>query len=113
MPRTVVNSVRSLYRMIFDYAIRDGLVLYNPVSAVKLPRGLPHGKRVAPDDSSMKTILRSSGDGFDLFPALLLCTGLRKSEALALLWSDVDFKRRRKRKPAFVLCRYLSLCSTG
>ena len=91
--RTVVNSVRSLYRMIFDYAIRDGLVLYNPVSAVKLPRGLPHGKRVAPDDTAMKTILRSSGDGFDLFPALLLCTGLRKSEALALLWSDVDFKR--------------------
>lgn len=91
--RTVVNSVRSLYRMIFDYAIREGLVQYNPVSAVKLPRGLPHGKRVAPDDTAMKTILRSSGDGFDLFPALLLCTGLRKSEALALLWSDVDFKR--------------------
>lgn len=91
--RTVVNSVRSLYRMIFDYAIREGLVQYNPVAAVKLPRGLPHGKRTAPDDDAMKTILRSSGGCFDLFPALLLCTGLRKSEALALLWSDVDFKR--------------------
>lgn len=91
--RTVVNSVRSLYRMIFDFAIREGLVQYNPVSAVKLPRGLPHGKRTAPDDFTMKTILHSPGDGFELFPALLLCTGLRKSEALALLWSDIDFDR--------------------
>lgn len=91
--RTVVNSVRSLYRMIFDFAIREGLVQFNPVSAVRLPRNLPHGRRTAPDDEAMRTILRSADDGFGLFPALLLCTGLRKSEALALLWTDVDFKR--------------------
>ena len=40
---TVVNSIRSLYRMIFDYAIVHGYAQFNPVTSVRLPRGLKRG----------------------------------------------------------------------
>lgn len=89
--RTVVNSIRSLYRMIFDYAIANDLAQFNPVTSIRLPKGLKQGKRVAPTDEQIKIILSHWDAEFGLFPAFLLCTGMRKSEALALTWDDVDF----------------------
>lgn len=91
---TVVNSIRSVYRMIFDHAIANDWARFNPVSSVKLPKGLKRGKRIAPTDDQIRTIFRNVDAPFGLFPLLLLCTGLRKSEALALSWSDIDFKKR-------------------
>lgn len=91
---TVVNSIRSLYRMIFDYAIAHDLAQFNPVVSVRLPKGLKRGKRTAPTDEQIKTIFAHADAPFGLFPLFLLCTGLRKSEALALTWDDVDFPSR-------------------
>ena len=91
---TVVNSIRSLYRMIFDHAISNDLAKYNPAVAVKLPKGLKRGKRTAPTDDQIKTIFKNADQSFGLFPLLLLCTGLRKSEALALTWDDVDLSKK-------------------
>lgn len=91
---TVVNSIRSLYRMIFDYAIANEHAQYNPVTSVRLPKGLKRGKRVAPTDDQIKAIFANIDAPFGLFPFFLLCTGMRKSEALALTWADIDFKSR-------------------
>lgn len=87
---TVVNSIRSIYRMIFDYAVANDYTPYNPVTSVRLPKGLKRGKRVAPTDDQIRTIFANIDQPFGLFPVFLLCTGLRKSEALALQWTDVD-----------------------
>ena len=89
---TVVNSIRSVYRMIFDYAIANEYAQYNPVVSVRLPKGLKRGKRIAPTDDQIKTIFANIEAPFGLFPFFLLCTGMRKSEALALTWDDVDLK---------------------
>lgn len=95
--RTVVNSIRSLYRMIFDHAIANDLAKYNPVISTKLPKGLKQGKRAAPTDEQIKAICSHIDAPFGLFPFFLLCTGMRKSEALALMWNDVDLKRKEIR----------------
>lgn len=87
---TVVNARRSIWRMIWDHAVIRGVAKYNPVSSVRLPKGLHRGKRSAPTEEQMQTILGGLDAPFGLFPFLLLCTGLRKSEALALTWADVD-----------------------
>jgi len=89
---SVVNARRSIWRMIYDYAVILGAAKYNPVTSVKLPKGLKRGKRSAPTEYQIRLILRSLDAPFGLFPFLLLCTGLRKSEALALNWTDVDLK---------------------
>lgn len=91
---TVVNSVRSIYRMIFDYAVANEYAQYNPVTSVRLPKGLKRGKRVAPTDDQIKLICASTDAPFGLFPFFLVCTGLRQSEALALTWKDIDFESR-------------------
>lgn len=88
---TVVNTIRSIYRMIFDYAIVHGFAEYNPVTSVRLPKGLKRGKRIAPTDTQIQAIFTHADAPFGLFPVFLLCTGMRKSEALALTWSDIDF----------------------
>ena len=92
--RTVANSIRSIYRMIFDYAVAHEYAKYNPVSSVKLPKGLKQGKRTAPTDEQIQAICKNINKPFGLFSFFLLCTGMRKSEALALTWDDVDFQTR-------------------
>lgn len=92
---TVVNTIRSIYRMIFDYAVAHDYAQYNPVLSVRLPKGLKRGKRTAPTDQQIKTIFANVDQPFGLFPVFLLCTGLRKSEALALTWEDIDFKLKQ------------------
>lgn len=89
---TVVRSRRSIWRMIYDFAVVSGDAKYNPVASVRLPKGLKKGKRTAPTKEQMDVISSNVDAPFGLFPFLLLCTGLRKSEALALQWSDVDLK---------------------
>lgn len=91
---TIVNTRRSLYKMIFDYAIINGYTQFNPVAAVSLPKGLKRGKRKAPTDDEIKIILKNIDVPFGFFPFFLLCTGLRKSEALCLQWSDIDFESK-------------------
>ena len=81
--------------MIFDYAIAHDYAQYNPVLSVRLPKGLKRGKRTAPTDSQIKAIFANKDQPFGLFPVFLLCTGLRKSEALALTWDDIDLELRQ------------------
>lgn len=88
---TVVNTRRSLWRMIFDYAIGLRDVPYNPALAVKNPKGLQKGKRSAPTDEQLAVILDGAGSTeFDFIPFFLLCTGVRRSEALHRRKADLD-----------------------
>ena len=91
---TVVNTRKSIFRMICDHAIIKGKLRYNPAVSVRLPKGLKRGKRTAPTQEQMELILNSVHAPFGLFPFLLLCTGMRKSEALALTWDDIDLEQK-------------------
>lgn len=91
--RTIVNMRRSLWRSICDYAILQGDLKISPVSSVSLPKGLKAGRRKAPTMEEITTILQSVDAPFGFFPFFLVCTGCRKSEALALTWADIDFQK--------------------
>lgn len=91
LSRTVVNTRRVIWNGIFNYAVAHGDAPFNPVLSVKLPNGLPHGKRSAPDDDMVKAILADAKDmDFGFIPFFLLCTGCRRNEALQRLKTDID-----------------------
>lgn len=88
---TVVNSRRSIWNGIFDYAIGQRDISYNPALSVKLPKGLKKGKRTAPTDDVINTIILGASDmEFGFIPFFLLCTGVRRSEALQRKKADVN-----------------------
>lgn len=91
---TIVKTVRTILMQIMDYAVVHDYCKYNPVTSVRLPKNLPHSERSAPTEEEMKMVIQSIDVPFGFFAFLLLCTGLRKGEALALNRSDIDLKNR-------------------
>lgn len=98
LSRTVVNSRKVIITGILNSALAHGDIPYNPALSVKLPKGLKAGKRSAPSEEIVQIICDNIDHPFGFFPFTLLCTGLRKSEALALHKSDVDLKAKPQHK---------------
>lgn len=93
--RRLVN----LMNQIFEYAIKKQIVTFNPVSHIDVPvnRSIKSERNVY----SMKE-LKYFIDVLDvvaskkqqMYFTLIAETGLRKSEALALTWNDIDFENK-------------------
>lgn len=96
-----VKTQRTVYKLIFNYAIIDDkygdYIKVNPAVEAKVPRGLPFTPREAPDDEVVEIIRHSADKYFGVFPFLLLYTGFRRGEALALTWGDIDYKSKQIR----------------
>ena len=87
-----VSNHKCILSQIFDYAIVSmNMDLYNPCDRVKLPQGLKKGTREALSDKERQAILSTTKDEFQL-GFIILFTGCRLGEALALQLKDVDFK---------------------
>lgn len=82
---------RIVASLIFDYAILQGYVQYNPVLATKLPKNAPVKKRDLPNNDDIEKVKISLKKPFGLFAYLCLYTGCRRGEALALTYNDIDF----------------------
>ena len=91
--KTVVNTRKVVWSGILDHALSEGKIPYNPAMSVKLPKGLKQGKRHAPEDDVVDVIVKNGNDmEFGFIPFFLLCTGLRRTEALTTLSANVNTK---------------------
>ena len=91
--RRSVQMHRDILNMIFDNAIVEGKLAFNPCSAVSLPRNLPVTKRELPDDAAIEAVKAGADQPFGLFALVCLYAGLRRGEALALRYEDIDRPR--------------------
>lgn len=87
------STVRTIYTVLcaaLDVAVRDKLVVHNVAAAVKRPTVERREAAYLTAAQAQQLIEATREDR--LFPlyALMLGTGLRRGEALALRWSDVD-----------------------
>ena len=91
---------KGITQQVFDYAIKMNIISDNPMRKVKLPKKketvnevnkfyntdeLKHFFDCVKDYGNMKYLA---------FFRLLAFTGMRKGEALALNWSDIDFEKK-------------------
>jgi integrase len=89
--KTIANH-RIILNQIFERAIIDSDIQYNPCTSVKIPKAEKSQPRLPASASDERKILTS--DHPWLFPLVALLTGLRKGEILALQWQDIDFEEK-------------------
>jgi integrase len=87
------STVRLIYtvaRTVLDTAVRDGLVRRNVAAVVKRPTIKRNEARYLTVEEVGRLLEAARGDRLEPLIVLMLGTGLRRGEALALHWSDVD-----------------------
>lgn len=94
-----VGSIKNILNNIFNAAIRDGIIHFNPMSTVKLNSKAYSSKRVQDKKALTKdeidTLLDiSKGTRYYLPILISLQMGLRRSEVLGLTWDNIDFKKK-------------------
>lgn len=101
-----VNKVHVVVGAMLDAAIDDGLITQNPARKSRTVKA-PTGKQIRDErpeivtwtGHELRAFLEWDRDVFDdeLFPLwrAVAWTGMRRSEALALRWSDIDFRGQR------------------
>lgn len=91
--KTVTHHL-SILKLILTKAVIDGEIPTSPAEYIKPPSGMKKTKRIPPTPEEVKKIKESLSAPFGLFAYFILYTGLRKSEALALQWKDIDFEKK-------------------
>jgi integrase len=87
------STVRLIYtvaRAVLDIAVRDGLVRRNVAAAVKRPTIKRNEARYLTPAEVGRLLEAAKGERLQPLIVLMLGSGLRRGEALALHWRDVD-----------------------
>jgi integrase len=97
LAESTIRSAYTILRAVLDTAVRDGALGSNPAAAVRRPRvTIKEAPHLTP--AQVGALLQAArGTRYAPLFALLVHTGLRRGEALALQWSDVDLERHTLR----------------
>lgn len=91
--RTAIALTESL-RMALSWAAARQIIPVNPLAGAHLPKTEKRQQRILSEDDVADLVKISEHNPFRLPLLLALYGGLRREEAAALRWQDVDFKRR-------------------
>ena len=97
MAQASVKQMARILHQIFEMAIEDGYMTFNPTKSKRLfIKGTTHKREALTGEevrSLMSDLYLLEGDD-RLLLAVLLYTGMRRGEAIGLRWEDIDWKRR-------------------
>ena len=90
--KKTLSSYVQILTAIFDYCIDNRVIDFNPAIRLKIPNSAPKEERRGLTSEERQRIVEFEHRGKPAM-MLLLFSGLRRGEATALLWSDIDFKK--------------------
>lgn len=84
----------SIISMVCKFAVANGYMDSNPARDISVPKGLKKETRTMPSEEDIVRVKNSINCTFGLFAYLIMYTGCRRGEALALTWEDIDMDKR-------------------
>ena len=97
-PSTLTASyIQSLHRMLkmrLERAVTEELILRNPCDKVVLPKVEKKEIKILKPEHMKEYLAEAERRGVLPLFFLELCSGLRKGELVALLWTDLDIEKR-------------------
>lgn len=89
------EKYRLTLKRAFGKAVRNGLIKSNPADELPLPEGKPLGTHRALSKDEVKVILDNSENGrMGLAASIMILSGLRRGEMVALTWENIDLDNR-------------------
>lgn len=91
------SYIRSLHRMLhmaLERAVKEQLILRNPCDDVILPKVDRKEMKILKPENIKAYLEEADRRGVLPMMFLELCSGLRKGELIALLWSDLDMQNK-------------------
>lgn len=84
---------RSVANQVFEFAIENRATDFNPLKYVKIPQNAPHKERRALTEKEQSWI-ENFPHRAQLPAMIMLYSGLRLAECLALQWKDIDLSNK-------------------
>lgn len=86
--KTLID-VKSAAKQIFQLALEQRVIEYNPAEAVKIPKKAPQSERRALIEEEQQWIIDTPHRA-QRAAMIMMYAGLRRGELIPLLWSDID-----------------------
>lgn len=99
LSESTVRQVYTVARGIADAAVRDGELTTNPFGQVKRPKVTKKEAEFLSAGEVDRLLAAAEGSRYGLLFDFIMATALRRGEALALRWIDVNATESPKEKP--------------
>ncbi len=87
---STVRRIRTVLAQCLQQGIRWGLLFRNVATLSRAPKSSRAEGRTLTPDEARRFLAAIEGHRHEALFALMLCTGLRRGEALGLMWKDLD-----------------------
>lgn len=87
--KSSLTRFKLIASMVFEFAIENRIIEFNPAKYIKIPKSAPKEERRALTKEEQQWVVNTP-HRCQLAAMIMLFAGLRKGELLALTWSDID-----------------------